>query len=100
MSNQTADGPRTASNSKSGNRNNRPLRSKRDQLIRILSTRRGAEADTISGKFGWQPHTTRAALSGLRKAGFVIRTEKSADGKLTRYRIAATMDQNAQADAE
>ena len=64
-------------------------RTKREQLIEMLSAPKGAGADTISRKLGWQPHTTRAALSGLRKSGFEIQTEKPAGGKPTRYRIVA-----------
>jgi hypothetical protein len=41
--------------------------SKKTQLIKLLSRKSGADAKAISAKFGWQPHTTRAALSGLRK---------------------------------
>lgn len=62
--------------------------SRRDQLIRMLSARSGADLAAISAKFGWLPHTTRAALSGLRKAGHAVITEKRADGRPTRYRIA------------
>lgn len=35
---------------------------------------------------------TRAALTGLRKAGFEIAATKSEDGKPTRYRITAEPD--------
>lgn len=62
--------------------------SRRDELIRMLSARSGADLAAISAKFGWLPHTTRAALSGLRKAGHAVITEKRADGRPTRYRIA------------
>ncbi|WP_420558857.1 DUF3489 domain-containing protein [Roseovarius sp.] len=51
----------------------------------------------LSKKLGWQTHSTRAALTGLRKAGFEIAATKSEDGKPTRYRIAAepeNMQQN------
>lgn len=63
--------------------------SRREQLIRMLSARNGTELAVISARFGWLPHTTRAALSGLRKSGQAVVTEKRADGKPTRYRIAA-----------
>ncbi len=46
-----------------------------------------AEIDTEA--LGWLPHTTRAAISGLRKAGHAIETIKGAKGVGTRYRIAA-----------
>ena len=48
-------------------------KTKRDQLIRMLNAKNGAGADAICVKLGWQPHTTRAAISGLRKAGMDIR---------------------------
>ena len=60
---------------------------KKQELIRLLSKKAGADLATLSEKFGWQPHTTRAALSGLRKTGYeVIRIER-ANGKPARYRI-------------
>lgn len=61
--------------------------SKRTQLIKLLSRKSGVDVTSISAKFGWQPHTTRAALSGLRKAGFEVVKEGSSVGKPTRYRI-------------
>lgn len=51
---------------------------KKAQLIKLLSCKLGTDVATISAKFGWQPHTTRAALSGLRKVGFEI-TKENAD---------------------
>ncbi|MCU9849533.1 DUF3489 domain-containing protein [Defluviimonas sp. WL0024] len=61
--------------------------SKKDQLIRMLSTTTGADVATISRKLGWQPHTVRAALTGLRKAGYEVAAETSGQGKPARYRI-------------
>jgi predicted ArsR family transcriptional regulator len=60
---------------------------KKSQLIRLLSKEGGADAASISKKFGWLPHTTRATLSGLRKAGYEISSMKAGTGKPTRYRI-------------
>jgi Protein of unknown function (DUF3489) len=42
------------------------------QLLAMLSTETGASLDDICAVFGWQPHSARAALSGLRKAGIAI----------------------------
>jgi len=61
--------------------------SKKEQLVRMLSSKAGADIMTISKKFAWQPHTTRAALTGLRKAGFELAAEKPREGKPARYRI-------------
>lgn len=62
---------------------------KKDQLIRMLSSKTGSEVGTISARLGWQAHTTRAALSGLRNAGYEIAAEKAGKDKTTRYRIMA-----------
>ena len=67
-----------------------PKESKKAQLIRLLSTRVGADITTISRAFGWQPHTTRAAIAGLKKAGYDVTSEKPDPEKPTRYRISAT----------
>jgi len=84
----------TTTNTKAGRRHvaakgDKPRAIRKEQLIRLLSTKAGADAAAISGKLGWQPHTTRAAIAGLRKAGYGIATEKPSDGKPTRYRITA-----------
>lgn len=57
------------------------------QLIRMLRRKHGADLPTLSSRLGWLPHTTRAALSRLRKAGHNLTCEKSDDGKPSRYRI-------------
>ena len=64
-------------------------KTKKAQLIQMLTRNAGADVATISDKLGWQSHTTRAALTGLRKAGFEISAEKSGDGKPLSYRITA-----------
>lgn len=63
---------------------------KKSQLIQMLSRKAGADLAAISKTFGWLPHTSRAALSGLRKAGFEITAEKPENGKPSCYRITAT----------
>jgi predicted ArsR family transcriptional regulator len=62
-------------------------KTKKAQLIQLLSRKAGADLATISEKLGWQRHSTRAALTGLRKAGFEISAEKPAEGKPLSYRI-------------
>ena len=59
------------------------------QLIQLLTRKAGADVATISEKLGWLPHTTRAALTGLRKSGFEISSEKRGTGKPSHYRITA-----------
>ena len=64
-------------------------KTKKAQLIQLLSRKAGADVAMISDKLGWQTHTTRAALSGLRKAGYEVVGEKPDEGKPKRYRISA-----------
>lgn len=60
---------------------------KKDQLIKLLGAKSGADIKSMSEKLGWQQHTTRAALSGLRKAGYEVAGEKPVKGGLSKYRI-------------
>ena len=53
-------------------------KNKQDQLIGLLSKPNGARISVVIEKLGWQAHTVRAAVSGLRKRGFEIATSKSA----------------------
>jgi Fic family protein len=57
-----------------------------EQLARLLNRKSGASIVQIQKAFGWQPHTARAAISTLRKAGTVI--ERSDTDKGAVYRIA------------
>ena len=60
---------------------------KRDQLAALLLRDDGATLDQMIAATGWLPHTTRAALTGLRKTGYAIDSEK-VDGVRT-YRAVA-----------
>jgi Protein of unknown function (DUF3489) len=62
--------------------------SKQGQLIAMLSRDEGASISEIATALGWLPHTTRAALTGLRHKGYELGREVNADrGSL--YRITA-----------
>ena len=55
-------------------------------LVKTLLQRiEGATLDELVAATSWQPHTTRAALTGLRKKGHAIGSEK-VDG-VRRYRL-------------
>lgn len=45
-------------------------------LMDLLSREGGATLDNLTGATGWLPHTVRATLSGLRKKGHAIASEK------------------------
>ena len=49
---------------------------KRDQVAALLLRDEGATLDQMIAATGWLPHTTRAALTGLRKAGYAIDSDK------------------------
>ena len=65
-----------------------PATSKKATVIALLSAGAGATMAELIAATGWLPHTTRAALTGLRKAGYDIERSKR-DGD-TCYRITAS----------
>lgn len=62
-----------------------PPASKRDRLRMRLEQADGASLQQLQGEFGWQAHTVRAAISGLRKAGCDVRRGTGAQSSV--YRI-------------
>ncbi len=48
---------------------------KRDRLRARLEQVGGASMTQLAQEFGWQPHTVRAAISGLRRAGLEVQRE-------------------------
>ena len=63
---------------------------KKARLIARLEDPRGADVTTLSTELGWQPHSTRAALTGLRKHGYTLERLPSEPDQPARYRIAGT----------
>jgi hypothetical protein len=70
---------------------------KQARVIALLSREDGATLDDLIAETGWLPHTTRAALTGLRQKGYVLTKSKDADGR-TVYHI-GDADQDAPAHA-
>ena len=62
-----------------------PRVNKSDLVIGLLRRTGGATIDEMVAATDWLPHTTRAALTGLKKKGHQVASEK-ADG-VRRYRI-------------
>ena len=56
---------------------------KQARIIALLTRGTGATLDELVAATGWLPHTTRAALTGLRHKGFVLDKSKRQDGKLS-----------------
>ncbi len=69
---------------------------KQDRLIRALKVKAGADMATLCDRLGWQPHTTRAALTGLQKTGHkIIATKPDGRGASTYHIIRTTSKQPA-----
>ena len=62
------------------------MSSKTAKLIALLTRPEGATLDQMVKTTGWLPHTSRAALTGLKKKGYEV-TSVKADGVRT-YRAA------------
>lgn len=60
--------------------------SKQALVVEMLSKKAGATLDALVDVTGWLPHTTRAALTGLRKRGFTVERSRS-EGETSVYRI-------------
>ena len=73
---------------------------KRALVIALLSREQGASIDDLTTATGWLPHTTRAALTGLRQSGYAITRTRAEDNR-TIYRLApAAEPASAQATPE
>lgn len=66
-----------------------PAQSKTALVITLLRREGGATLGDLVAATGWLPHTTRAALTGLRKKGHVI--AKAKPNGVTTYSIAAAV---------
>lgn len=62
--------------------------SKADRVLSLLQRPGGATIDQLVAATGWLPHTTRAAMTGLKKKGHAVTSEKL-DGLDRVYRVAA-----------
>ena len=60
---------------------------KKDRFVALLRRESGATIVEIVEATGWQAHSARAMLTGLRKQGMAL--EKSKVDGVTRYAIAA-----------
>lgn len=65
-------------------------------VTKILSREKGATLLEMSKATGWQQHSCRAFLTGLRKKGDILKEQRS-DGQLS-YRIPPVLDQRVHAE--
>lgn len=62
--------------------------SKAEAVLTLLARAEGATLGELVAATGWLPHTTRAAMTGLKKKGHQI-TRTKVDG-ISRYTVAET----------
>ena len=60
--------------------------SKQAKLVGMLSRKSGITLAKASESLGWQKHTMRAAMTGLKRRGFRVQRQDR-DGKDSIYRI-------------
>jgi hypothetical protein len=61
--------------------------SKLARVIALLERDHGATMEELIAATGWLAHTTRAALTGLRKRGYAVAIDRSDDKRGSFYRI-------------
>ena len=71
--------------------------SKQAIIVDLMMRTKGATLDELIKATDWLPHTTRAALTGLRKRGYTVERSRGED-KITRYR--ATPPEGAVSEAK
>jgi len=64
--------------------------SKLARVIALLERDHGATIAELIATTGWLAHTTRAALTGLRKRGYAVAIDRSDDKRGSFYRILAS----------
>ena len=67
------------------NTNEPPRATKAAKLLTLLQTGTGASLEEMVEATGWQSHTVRAAMTGLRKKGHAI--EKHVEGNTTIWSV-------------
>lgn len=65
--------------------NTAPRVTKAAKLLTLLQTGTGASLEDMVDLTGWQPHTVRAAMTGLKKKGHVI--DKHVEGNTTIWSV-------------
>ena len=78
----------TSRGTKTGDKTVDARRTKADTILDLLQRPAGASIAELTKATGWQPHSVRAALTGLRKKEREVVRTKDKQG-VTRYYIAA-----------
>jgi hypothetical protein len=68
--------------------------SKLASVMTLLRRSEGATIDALTKATGWLPHTTRAAITGVRKRGYSVFLDRSAEGASV-YRLSDPQESEA-----
>ena len=68
--------------------------SKKDQLLALITKPGGTRISILTENLGWQAHTVRATLSGLRKQGHQILATKTPKTGEAVYRLVSPGEVN------
>jgi hypothetical protein len=68
---------------------------KRTLIVGLMQRAQGATIQDLIAATGWLPHTTRAALSGLRKEGIAIERSPADRGRGSNYRVVSKQAEKA-----
>jgi Protein of unknown function (DUF3489) len=63
-------------------------------VIALLRRSEGATIDVLTKATGWLPHTTRAAITGVRKRGYFVVLDRSTEGASV-YRLSDPQEREA-----
>ncbi|SPF76013.1 hypothetical protein ALP8811_01009 [Aliiroseovarius pelagivivens] len=63
---------------------------KKVRLLALLKRKGGVSVAVLQKEFGWQPHTVRAAISGVREAGMTVECTPGKAGSV--YRVVKPAD--------
>jgi len=69
-------------------------------VIALLERPGGATLAELVAATGWLPHTTRAALTGLRKRGYAVGIDRADKARGSVYRTTETGEDNAAPDVK
>ena len=82
--------PAPESTAKPSPHNDPKPKTKKVRLIELLKADEGVTVPDLAQTLGWLPHTTRAALTGLKKDGIAVQKLPPHDGsRSSRYTLAS-----------
>ncbi len=64
-------------------------KTKKDRLCTLMRRKSGASIATLQRELGWQQHTVRAAISGVRKTGETVKKQTIRHRRLQHQKQAA-----------